>query len=90
LGLFYAATLYGGFALYLAGHVLFKQRIYATRSVPRSVPRLVTLVVLLLAFPAAAALPPLVGLASLVLLLGVLIGVETRLYAALGAGVARG
>jgi low temperature requirement protein LtrA len=86
LGLFYAATLYGGFALYLAGHVLFKQRIYATRSVPR----LVTLVVLLLAFPAAAALPPLVGLASLVLLLGVLIGVETRLYAALGAGVARG
>jgi hypothetical protein len=35
-------------------------------------------------------LPPLVGLASLVLLLGVLIGVETRLYAALGAGVARG
>ena len=26
LGLFYAAALYGGFALYLAGHLLFKQR----------------------------------------------------------------
>jgi low temperature requirement protein LtrA len=83
LGFFYAATLYGGFALYLAGHLLFKQRMYASLSVPR----LVMVVVLLLALPAAAFLPPLVGLAGLVLLLMVLIGLETRRYAALRAGV---
>jgi low temperature requirement protein LtrA len=86
LGLFYAVTLYGGFALYLAGHLLFKQRMYAALSVPR----LVTAGVLLLALPAAAFLPPLVGLAVLVLLLGILIGVETRLYATLRAGVRPG
>jgi hypothetical protein len=55
-----------------------------------SVPRLVTGGVLLLALPAAAFLPPLVGLAGLVLLLGVLIGVETRRYAELRAGVRTG
>jgi hypothetical protein len=54
------------------------------------VPRLVTVGVLLLALPAAAFLPPLVGLAGLLLLLGVLIGVETSRYAALGAGVRPG
>ena len=86
LGLFYAATLYGGFALYLAGHLLFKQRMYATLSMPR----LVMVVVLLLALPAAAFLPPLVGLAALVLLLVVLIGLETRRYATLRAGVRPG
>jgi hypothetical protein len=52
-----------------------------------SVPRLVTAGVLLLALPAAAFLPPLVGLAGLVLVLGVLIVVETRRYAALRGGV---
>jgi low temperature requirement protein LtrA len=82
LGFFYAATLYGGFALYLAGHLLFKHRVYAELSVPR----LVMVVVLLLALPAAAFLPPLVGLAGLVLLLVVLIGLETRRYASLRAG----
>jgi hypothetical protein len=51
-----------------------------------SVPRLVTAGGLLLALPAAF-LPPLVGLAGLVLVLGVLIVVETRRYAALRAGV---
>jgi low temperature requirement protein LtrA len=86
LGLFYAATLYGGFALYLAGHLLFKQRMYATLSMPR----LVTVVILLLALPAAAFLPPLVGLAGLVLLLVVLIGLETRRYADLRAGIRPG
>ena len=50
-----------------------------------SVPRLVTVVALLLALPAAV-LPPLVGLAGLVLLLVVLIGVETRRYAAIRTG----
>ena len=82
LGLFYAATLYGGFALYLAGHLLFKHRVYAELSVPR----LVMVVVVLLALPAAAFLPPLVGLAGLVLLLVILIGLETRRYASLRAG----
>jgi low temperature requirement protein LtrA len=82
LGLFYAAALYGGFALYLAGHLLFKQRMYAALSVPR----LVTVGVLLLALPAAF-LSPLLGLAGLVLVLGVLIDVETRRYAALRGGV---
>jgi hypothetical protein len=55
-----------------------------------SVPRLVTVGVLLLALPAAAFLPPLVGLAGLVLILGVLIGVETRRYAALRGDVRPG
>jgi low temperature requirement protein LtrA len=86
LGLFYAAALYGGVALYLAGHLLFKQRMYAALSVGR----LVTVGVLLLALPAAAFLPPLLGLVGLVLLLSVLIGLETRRYAALRAGVRPG
>ena len=86
LGLFYAVALYGGFALYLAGHLLFKQRMYTALSVPR----LVTVGVLLLALPAAAFLPPLVGLAGLVVLRGVLIGVESRRYAALRTGVRPG
>jgi len=55
-----------------------------------SVGRLVTVGVLLLALPAAAFLPPLVGLAGLVLLLGVLISVKTRRYAALREGVRPG
>ena len=75
LGRFSAATLYGGFALYLAGHLLFKQRLYGALSVPR----LVTAGVLLLLLPAAAVLPPLVGLAGVVLVLGFLIVVETRI-----------
>jgi len=86
LGLFNAAALYGGFALYLAGHLFFKQRMYAALSVPR----LVTAGVLLLALPAAAFLPPLVGLAALVLVLGALIVVETRRYSALRGGVRPG
>jgi len=86
LGLFYAATLYGGFALYLAGHLLFKQRMYAALSVPR----LFMVGVLLLALPAAAFLPPLVGLAGLVLLLAVLIGLATRRYSAVRADVRPG
>ena len=86
LGFFYAATLYGGIALYLAGHLLFEQRVHATLGVPR----LVAIGALLAALPVAAFLPPLVGLAGLVLLLGVLIGLETRRYAALGADVSPG
>ena len=52
-----------------------------------SVARLVTVGVLLLALPAAAFMPPLVGLGGLVLLLCVLIGLETRRYAAFRVGM---
>ena len=54
------ATLCGGFALYIAGHLLFKQRLYGALSVPRLITTGVLLLLLLLA---AAVLPPLVGLA---------------------------
>jgi low temperature requirement protein LtrA len=37
LGAFYAAALFGGVALYLAGHLLFKQRMHTTLSLPRLV-----------------------------------------------------
>jgi low temperature requirement protein LtrA len=83
LGFFYAAALYGGVALYLAGHLLFKQRVHAVLNVPR----LVAVGALLAALPVAAFLPPLVGLAGLVLLLGVLISAETRRYATLRKGL---
>ena len=52
-------------------------------------PRLVTIGVLLLGIPAVAGTPPLAGLAGLVLVLGVLIVVETRRYAALREGAHR-
>jgi hypothetical protein len=55
-----------------------------------SVPQLFTVGVLPLALPAVALLPPLVGLAGRVLLLGVLIALETRRYAGLRAGVRPG
>lgn len=78
-----AAALYGGFALHLAGRLLFEQRVHAALGVPR----LVAVGVLLAALPAAAFLPLLAGL---VLPLGALIGVETRRYAPLGAVVRPG
>jgi hypothetical protein len=64
-------------ALYLAGHLLFKQRMHGTLSLPR----LVAIGVLLAALPAAIVLPPLVGVAGLVLILAALAGVETTRYA---------
>jgi low temperature requirement protein LtrA len=77
LGGFYGAALVGGVALYLAGELLFKQRMHSTLSLPR----LVAIGVLLAALPAAIALPPLVGLAGSVLILAALIVVETTRYA---------
>jgi low temperature requirement protein LtrA len=77
LGGFYAAALFGGAALYLAGELLFKQRMHGALSLPR----LVAIGVLLAALPAAVALPPLVGLAGLVLILAALVLVETIRYA---------
>jgi hypothetical protein len=73
LGGFYGAALFGGVALYLAGELLFKRRMHSTLSLPR----LVAIGVLLAALPAAVVLPPLVGLAGLVLILAALIVVET-------------
>jgi low temperature requirement protein LtrA len=79
LGAFYALPLFGGVALYLAGQLLFKRRMHHQLSLPR----LVATGVLLAALPAAVVLPPLVGLAGLVLILVVLIVVETTRYAQL-------
>jgi ABC-type branched-subunit amino acid transport system permease subunit len=77
LGTFYAPALFGGVALYLVGHLLFKRRIHSALSLPR----LVAMCVLLAALPAAVFLPPLVGLAGLVLILAALVVVETTHYA---------
>jgi low temperature requirement protein LtrA len=77
LGGFSAAALFGGVALYLAGHLVFKQRMHGALSLPRSV----GIGLLLAALPAAAVLPGLVGLAGLVLILAALIVVETTRYA---------
>lgn len=77
LGGFYGAALFGGVALYLAGYLLFKQRTHSKLGLPRPV----TIGVLLAALPAAIVLPPLAGLAGLVLILAALIVVETTRYA---------
>jgi low temperature requirement protein LtrA len=77
LGGFYAAALFGGVALYLAGYLLFKRRMHGALSLPR----LVAIGVLLAALPAVAVLPPLAGLAGLVLVPAALIVVETTRYA---------
>ena len=77
LGGFPAAAMFGGVALYLAGELVFKQRLHGTLSLPR----LVAIGVLLAALPAAAVLPPLAGLAGLVVILAALIVVETTRYA---------
>jgi low temperature requirement protein LtrA len=77
LGAFYALPLLGGAALYLAGQLLFKRRMHNMLSLPR----LVATGVLLAALPAAVVLPPLAGLAGLVVILAALIVVETTRYA---------
>jgi low temperature requirement protein LtrA len=79
LGAFYASALFGGFALYLAGHLLFKREMHSELSVPR----LVTTCVLLAALPLGIFLPPLAGLAILVLILAALVITETTRYAQL-------
>ena len=57
LGAFYALPLFGGVAVYLAGQLLFKRRVHGALSLPR----LVTIGVLLAALPAVGALHPLPG-----------------------------
>lgn len=78
MGVFHSAALFGGFALYIAGHLLVKRLMHGALSVPR----LVTLVALLVSLPAASFLPPLAGLAGVVTILGALVLVETRRYSA--------
>nr|WP_319464180.1 low temperature requirement protein A [Micromonospora sp. RTP1Z1] len=73
LGAFYALPLFGGPALYLAGHLLFERRMHGALSLPR----LVATCVFLAALPAAVVLPPLAGLAGSVVVLTALIVVET-------------
>ncbi|WP_410817410.1 low temperature requirement protein A [Micromonospora sp. 050-3] len=73
LGVFYAAALFGGLATYLAGQLLFVQRMHMALSVVR----LVAVGVLLAGIPLAALVPPLAALALLVLILTALIVVDT-------------
>ena len=61
LGVFYALPLFGGVALYLVGHLLFKRRMHSTLSLPRLLAACVPLAVV----PAVAVLPPLAGLGGL-------------------------
>jgi len=83
LGAFYAVPLYGGLALYLAGHLFFKRRVLGSPSRERTL----ALAALLLTLPAATALPPLAALAGVVLILGALITVESVRYADQRRGV---
>ena len=73
LGGFYIAALFGGFALYLAGHLLFKRRMHSMLSVPR----LLAIAALLLVLPIGAFVPPMVAMAVAVAILATLVGVET-------------
>ncbi|WP_214317595.1 low temperature requirement protein A [Nonomuraea sediminis] len=77
LGAFSGLALYGGVALYLVGHLLFRLRMH--RVLGR--PQLLAACAVLAAAPAAVALPPLTGLAGVVGILTVLIVVETVRYA---------
>ena len=77
LDAFYTLPLFGGVALYLAGQLLFKRRMHSALSLPR----LLATCVLLAALPAAVVLPPLAGLAGLVVILAALIVIETAQYA---------
>jgi low temperature requirement protein LtrA len=79
LGAFYASALFGGAALYVAGHLLFKQLMQNSLSLPR----LAAVAALLVALPAAIYLPPLAGLTLLVVILVALISFESSRYSGL-------
>jgi low temperature requirement protein LtrA len=78
LGSFAAAALFGGLALYLAGHVSFKVRMHGAINGPR----LATAVALVACIPLGAVAPPLVALLLALGVLGTLVAVETARYAA--------
>jgi len=71
------AALYGGVALFLLAHIGFRLR--TTGGVEW--PRLVTVLLLLVAIPAVAALPSLVTLGVLTALVAALVCFETLRYA---------
>jgi low temperature requirement protein LtrA len=77
LGGFGAATLYGGLALYLVGHVMFKWRMLG--QVSRY--RVGAAVVLVIGAVLGAGLAPLAALAAAVLVVGALVMAETLRYA---------
>jgi low temperature requirement protein LtrA len=77
LGVFSTLALFGGFALYLAGHVLFNRRMHGTLSLPR----MLATCVFLAAMPAATVVAPLGALAGSVVILTALIVVESTRYA---------
>ncbi|MEV6041420.1 low temperature requirement protein A [Nonomuraea sp. NPDC052116] len=77
LGVFSALAFYGGVALYLVGHLLFRFRMHHTFGPPQ----LMAACALLAVAPVAALLPPLAGPAGVVAVLTALIVVETRRYA---------
>ncbi len=79
LGVFYASALFGGVALYLLGHILFKHLMHNALSTPR----LVAAGSVLVAVPAATFLPPLGALGLLVAILAGLIAFETVHYSGL-------
>ncbi|MFF0153439.1 low temperature requirement protein A [Micromonospora sp. NPDC005203] len=73
LGVFSASALFGGLATYLAGQLLFVQRMHMALNVVR----LVAVGVLLAGIALAALVPPLAALALLVLIVAALIVVDT-------------
>jgi low temperature requirement protein LtrA len=77
LGFFYALPLFGGAAVYLAGQLLFKNRLRSHLSRPR----LIATVLLAAVAPLAARIPPLAALTVLIVVLGALIAIETVHYA---------
>ena len=83
LGLFAAAALHGGAALYLLGHVGFKRRLHGAVSRPR----LATALVLAASAPLSALVAPLLGLALVVAILAVLVALEGARYASVRQGL---
>jgi low temperature requirement protein LtrA len=77
LGSFASAALFGGLALYLAGHVSFKRRMHGALNGPR----LATAAALALCIPLGAAAPPLAALLLAIGVLGTLVAVERVRYA---------
>lgn len=77
LGYFTAVALHSGVALYLLGHVAFKRRLHGTVSAPR----LATGIALAATAPLSAHVAPLLALALVVAIVGVLVALETARYA---------
>jgi low temperature requirement protein LtrA len=76
LGAFYRLPLYGAAAIYLAGQLLFKNRLHG--GISRT--RLTAVVALLAVAPIAALIPPLGALAGLVVAMTLLVVIETIRY----------